>query len=46
MLVKSYYTAVFLVIFVIPLGILICLYAHILLQLREYQARHKELQDE
>ena len=36
--VKSYYTAVFLVIFVIPLGILICLYTHILVQLREYQA--------
>ena len=32
---KAYFTAVFLIIFVIPLAIMFCLYTHILLQLRD-----------
>ena len=32
---KAYFTAVFLIIFVIPLVIMFCLYTHILLQLRD-----------
>jgi hypothetical protein len=35
---KAYFTAVFLIIFVIPLAIMFCLYTHILMQLRD-QAR-------
>ena len=32
---NAYFTAVFLVIFVIPLVIMVCLYTHILVQLRD-----------
>ena len=32
---KAYFTAVFLIIFVIPLAIMFCLYTHILVQLRD-----------
>ena len=32
---KAYFTAVFLIIFVIPLVIMFCLYTHILVQLRD-----------
>ena len=32
---KAYFTAVFLIIFVIPLATMVCLYTHILIQLRD-----------
>ena len=40
---KAYFTAVFLIIFVIPLVIMFCLYTHILVQLRDKARDNKRV---